>query len=40
MPAQKILSEQQIMATCVPNMLDYIAQMRYTVIMLCRKQLI
>jgi hypothetical protein len=29
-----ILSEQQIMATYLPNMLDYIAHMRYTMIML------
>jgi hypothetical protein len=31
---QEILSELCIMATCQPNILDYIAQMRYTTIML------
>lgn len=30
----EILSEQQIMATYLPNLLDYIAHMRYTMIML------
>ena len=33
-PNLEILSEQQIMATYLPNLLDYIAQMRYTIIML------